>query len=347
MTGVILDRHTGRPVVDPGLRRSLEQRAGGERIIRSLERGRVPIVGAERNPPLYMDVSNAYSGDELGLPWRDVISEGVVGATDLAVTGHAAANSIDVAKGTSWVTGDTNPDLQPTYRCFNDAVVNLGINPDPAQPRRVRVVAQVTDQGFAGSGRTWALSALHGTPAASPVLPAEPASAVSLADVLVPLAAASSAAYTITDLRPRATIGGTLGLRTPHVAVTRAATQAFANTATSTVIYTTVETLADPRNIYSLNAGTGVVTVAEAGVYLVSSTIFWAPGGTGDRLTMLLADGAEYARGYMPGGYSNSTCSYAVWVRAGGLLRTDGFQSSGASVNANSARMTITQLTRT
>jgi hypothetical protein len=28
MTGVILDRHTGRPVVDPGLRRSLEQRAG-------------------------------------------------------------------------------------------------------------------------------------------------------------------------------------------------------------------------------------------------------------------------------------------------------------------------------
>lgn len=346
MGAVILDRHTGRPVVDRDLRARLEAREGGDKILRSLERSRVPILGAERNPPLYMDVSNAYSGDELGLPWRDVISEGVVGATDLAVTGHAAANSIDVAKGTCWVTGDTNPDLQPTYRCFNDAVVNLGINPDPAQPRRVRVIAQVTDQGFAGTGRVWALSALHGTPAASPVLPAEPATAISLADVLVPLAAASSAAYTITDIRPRATIGGTLGLRASHVAVTRAATQTFANNVTSTVTYTTVETLTDPRSIYSLNAGTGVVTVAEAGVYLVSSTIFWA-ASTGDRLTILLSDGTEIARGYMPGGFSNSTVSYAIWVRAGGLLRTDGFQSSGASVNANSARMTITQLTRT
>jgi hypothetical protein len=346
MGAVILDRHTGRPVVDRDLRARLEAREGGDKILRSLERSRVPILGAERNPPLYMDVSNAYSGDELGLPWRDLISEGVVGATDLAVTGHAAANSIDVAKGTCWVTGDTNPDLQPTYRCFNDAVVNLGINPDPAQPRRVRVIAQVTDQGFAGTGRVWALSALHGTPAASPVLPAEPATAVSLADVLVPNAAASSAAYTITDLRPHAALGANVGLRAAALSVTRTAAQSIPTSVTTPVIYTTVETLADPRGIYALNTGTGFVTVAEAGFYLISGTIQFA-AGTGDRLAVLMANGVEVARSYMIGGFTNATAVFACFVPAGQTIHTDAFQSTAGALNVNFSRMTITQLTRT
>lgn len=204
--GVLLDPRSGRPVVDRDLREQLEHR-GWEQVVESLERARRPIYGAERNPPLFMDVSSAYSGDELGLPYRDIMGQGIVLAADLAVTGQAGANSVNIAKGSCWVVGDTNTDLQPTYRMFNDAIVNLGISPDPAQPRRVRIVGQVTDQGFAGSGRLWALQALHGTPAASPVLPAEPASAISLADILVPAAAATSAAYTITDLRSRALIG--------------------------------------------------------------------------------------------------------------------------------------------
>src|SRR6266498_2637149 len=104
---------------------------------------------AEITPPLFQDVSNVYSGDELGLPYRDLVSEGVVQATALAVSQRAAgANlSVDVAAGACWVLGDTNTDRQPCYRCINDAVVNLGISPDPSNPRKVLVVAQVTDEG--------------------------------------------------------------------------------------------------------------------------------------------------------------------------------------------------------
>lgn len=208
MRGVLLERYTGRPIVDPDLREGLRAR-GLDRVAEFIERSRLmpTLEMAERNPPLYMDVNNAYSGDELGLPNRDFIGEGIIAATDLAVTA-GAGNSVNIAAGSAWVLGDTNPALQPNYRVYNDAVVNLGISPDPTNPRRVLVGAQITDQGFAGSGRLWALQAIHGTPAASPALPATPASFLPLADVLVPAAAASSAAYTITDLRSRARVGG-------------------------------------------------------------------------------------------------------------------------------------------
>lgn len=207
MIGVPLDEH-GR-VDHAAIDRLLERRGlDSARELMALARERPGVLNmAEVNPPLYMDVSSAYSGDELGLPNRDFIGEGIVGAGDLVVSA-GAGNSVNVAAGACWVIGDTNPLAQPTYRMTNDAVRNLGITPDPALARRVRIVAQITDQTFSGASRSWALQALLGTPNASPVLPAEPASAISLANILVPAAAASSAAYTITDLRARATVGG-------------------------------------------------------------------------------------------------------------------------------------------
>lgn len=159
------------------------------------------------NTPLYETISNVYNGPALGVPNRDLFGQGIVGASDLAVSAHVGANSVDVAAGVCWVVGDTDPLRQPTYRCFNDAIVNLGISPDPTNPRQVRVVAQVNDADFVGGTRNWQLVAIHGTPAASPAIPAEPASAFTLATILVPAAAASSAAYTITDARARAQIG--------------------------------------------------------------------------------------------------------------------------------------------
>jgi hypothetical protein len=157
--------------------------------------------------PLYMDISGVYSGDEIGLPNRDLVAEGIVGSTSLAVTAHGGANSVDVAAGACWVTGDTDVNHQPTYRVYNDATVNLGISPDPTNPRIVLVVAQVNDATFVGVNRNWQLVAIHGTPAGSPAVPATPASALPLARILVPAAAASSAAYTITDMRVSYGIG--------------------------------------------------------------------------------------------------------------------------------------------
>lgn len=159
--------------------------------------------------PLYMDINSVYSGDELGLPYRDIMGEGVVDVNDLKVSQRAAgANlSVDVAAGACWVLGDTNPAAQPIYRCRNDAVKNLGITPDPTNPRKVIVVAQVIDETFAGSGRLWELQTIHGTPAASPAEPALPSSALKLAVVDVAAGATQIVNANITDARVRAKVG--------------------------------------------------------------------------------------------------------------------------------------------
>lgn len=278
---VLLDSRTGRPIVDRGVRAALDRR-GWRSVVENLERSRRPVFGLERNPPLFMDVSSAYSGDELGLPYRDIMGEGILASTDLAVTAQAGANSVNVAKGACWVVGDTNADLQPTYRMFNDAIVNLGISPDPALARRVHVISQVTDQGFAGTGRVWALQALHGTPNAAPVLPALPASAISLADILVPAAAASSAAYTITDLRTRARIGdGGAAFGGPGAYGYRTADLSIANN-TVTPIPLTVETF-DDEGIHDTAANQANFVIAKAGRYLIVADVYWQAGGTGIR----------------------------------------------------------------
>lgn len=156
--------------------------------------------------PLYMDINNVYSGDEMGLPNRDFMSEGVVGANDYLVTA-GAGNTVNIAAGACWILGDTDTVNQPIYRVINDAVVNKGITPDPTNPRIVLIIGQITDATFSGATRAMVLTALHGTPAGVPAAPALPASAILLSQITVPAAAASSAAYTIVDRRARARVG--------------------------------------------------------------------------------------------------------------------------------------------
>lgn len=160
--------------------------------------------------PLFMDISSVYSGDELGLPYRDIMGEGVVDALsgNLLVTQTGTPGlSVNIAPGAAWIKGDTDTANQPTYRVRNDATVNLGITPDPTNPRIVLVVAKINDQTLTGSGRNWQLSAIHGTPAGSPVAPALPASAIPLASILVAANDTSITTGEITDLRSPAIAG--------------------------------------------------------------------------------------------------------------------------------------------
>ena len=139
---------------------------------------------AEVTPPLFVDSDNAYGADELGLPFRDIVGEGVVEDGDLLVSQRAAgANmSVDVAAGAAWVQGDTDADRQPTYRVYNDATVNLAVTAaDPALDRLDLVIAEVLDSAFTGSSKTWRLRIVDGTPAASPAEPALPDTSVKLA----------------------------------------------------------------------------------------------------------------------------------------------------------------------
>lgn len=335
ISSVLLDARTGRPIVARDLRAALAERGVGH-IAEYLERARLDprLTAAERTPPLYMDVSNAYSGDELGLPNRDMVSEGIVGVTDLAVTGHAAANSIDIAKGTAWVLGDTNTDLQPNYRCFNDAIVNLGISPDATNPRRVLVIAQVTDQAFAGTGRTWALQAVHGTPAGSPVVPATPASALPLANILVPAAAASSAAYTITDLRFRATIGG-------NIVPPSARAYSTVNLATTSGVGLVLNLNAerwDYDQMHDLVTNTSRLTVRTPGNYLIHGQAQFASSAAGTLRTVeILANGAILEQDRRPplGGGYGTQCSATTeaGLVAGDYVELRAFQDSGGALN--------------
>lgn len=164
---------------------------------------------AEITPPLYMDVDGVYSGDEMGLIARDFIGEGVVEAGDLAVTESSPASlNVEVAAGACWVKGDTDANAQPTYRARSSSVVSLAITPDPTNPRKVLILAEVIDSLFAGVTKEWRLRALHGTPAVSPLDPATPASALVLARINVTAADASIIDSQIDDLRPRAQLGG-------------------------------------------------------------------------------------------------------------------------------------------
>lgn len=161
---------------------------------------------AEINPPLYLDQDAAYGAAELGLPYRDIMGEGVVGAGDLAVTDGGTLKS-SVAAGAAWITGDDDTAAQPCYRVRNDAPVLLQHDAADATNARIDlVVARVKDSTFSGVSKLWELAVIKGTPASSPVAPALPSDAIALAEVTIP--AGSGTLGTITDRRTRALVGG-------------------------------------------------------------------------------------------------------------------------------------------
>jgi hypothetical protein len=167
-------------------------------------------------PALFLELANTYHAKELGVLYRDLLSEGIIGPGDLAVSQRAAgANmSVDVADGATWVLGDDDPARQPLYRCRNDAVVNLAIAAaDATKPRVDRIVAHVYDAQFAGAQNKWALEVLQGVATAGAtdvnLLGADAIgnNELELARVVVPAAAASIVNANIVDYRSGARIG--------------------------------------------------------------------------------------------------------------------------------------------
>jgi hypothetical protein len=178
---------------------------------------------AEVTPPLFLNVDGVYGADELGLPYRDLIGEGVLGYGDLRVSQRAAgANmTVDVSAGTAWIMGDTTPLAQPQYRCRNDAVVNLAIGAAHATlPRIDMVVAEVLDSTFTGASNLWRLRVVAGTAGVGSTLDnrtgaaALPDTAILLADVLVAAADTAISDAEIRDRRPYALPGVIPGLLT-------------------------------------------------------------------------------------------------------------------------------------
>lgn len=151
------------------------------------------------------DTAISYSAQD----FRSVIAAltpntGVVRATDLQVSQRAAgANlSVDVASGRALIAGGSIAN-QGTYVAYSDAVTNVSIStPNATNPRIDIIVAQIHDkQADGGTSYGWTLTAIAGTPAVSPAVPATPVSAIKLAEVAVGAAAASIVTANITDRR--------------------------------------------------------------------------------------------------------------------------------------------------
>ena len=140
---------------------------------------------------------------------------GVVGAGDMAVTAGTGM-TVDVAKGLALVRG-TQQETQGSYLTDNNAVQNLTISAsDPTNPRKDLILSKVRDNELGIAGDDGPLVVLAGTPTGGLTAgnatgrPTPPENSLILAEVFVPAAAASSASYTITDLRTRAnSLGGT------------------------------------------------------------------------------------------------------------------------------------------
>lgn len=136
------------------------------------------------------------------------VIEGVGGV--FAVTQRAAgANmSVDIAAGRALIEiTNTNVAHGKTYKVHydSDAVENIVVTAaDTTNARIDRIVLRVdVSQNPNGSASNIAIiENIAGTPAGSPVAPAEPANAITLALVTVPASAASITNAQITDMRP-------------------------------------------------------------------------------------------------------------------------------------------------
>lgn len=140
------------------------------------------------NPPSWLQnlATHTAQGDRLSLG-------GLVGQAGLAAAGQltvvqrgAGANmSVDVGGGTCFVKGTSNT-YQGTYQCTNDGTVNVVLAAaDLSLARKDLIIARVNDAVYAGALNNWTLEVVQGTPNASPVEPALPASSLKLASVHV------------------------------------------------------------------------------------------------------------------------------------------------------------------
>lgn len=162
------------------------------------------------NPPIWQQ-NRQYSA-RLDRTVVDLIfTEGVVnpGGGDFAVSQTSPLSlSVAIATGRAVIQGDDEV-RQGKYLIVSDTVLNVPITAAPVAPnsRIDRIVLQVNDP-VAGSVRTPAneaeIVAIAGTPALSPVAPALPATAISLATVAVASGATTITNANITDTRTAA-----------------------------------------------------------------------------------------------------------------------------------------------
>lgn len=129
-------------------------------------------------------------------------SGGVRGSGDLVVTQNGTPNmTVQVSAGEVYIPG-TSTTYQGMYYGLNDGAISLSLSAsDPTNPRIDLVAAVIQDSTYAGGANQWVLQLITGSPAATPSVPALPASAIAIARIAVAANATSIVNANITDVR--------------------------------------------------------------------------------------------------------------------------------------------------
>lgn len=165
---------------------------------------------ALRTPPSWLqNGSHPAENDRLtttGVIWR---TGGVADFGSMRVSQSGTpAMSVSIAAGHAMIAG-TQTANQGLYIAYNDGATTVAIaTASPTLPRIDRICVVVQDAFYGGTANNQVIyQAVTGTPNASPVAPAAPNNAVTLALVAVAANATSIVDANITDSRVTATLG--------------------------------------------------------------------------------------------------------------------------------------------
>jgi len=156
---------------------------------------------AVTNPPVFIQ-GGSHPAEDVRRMFAALTKddEGVVAASDMAVAEKGTPDmSVDISAGRAWIKG-TESTFQGTYFVESRAAENVAVTAaDATNPRIDLVVAKVEDSVESGAVDAWSLVVVAGTPAGSPVAPAQPASSLLLATVAVAALASSIVDANITQ----------------------------------------------------------------------------------------------------------------------------------------------------
>ena len=244
--------------------------------------------------------------------------------------------SVLVATGGCFIKGDDTSN-QGLYLMFNDgnSTVTLA-TADATNPRIDIIVAWVKDGTEGQAGDTSVIDKVTGTPAASPSAPATPATALKLAEVLVPAAASSVVNANITDFRSVFTLGGRLGAGSRQFTGFRAQKSSNQNVSNSNAIKITFNTTEyDTNTLFASNKMT--VPSGMAGFWDIRAGLGWDgnSGGSRRRIYIYLNGNPYRSSTAPPSGTVNSTCD--IWatmsLAVGDFIEIYGFQDSGGGLD--------------
>jgi hypothetical protein len=263
-----------------------------------------------------------------------VLQEGVNslnGFGDLAVTATGTGLQTAIARGGCYIKGDDGTD-QGLYHGYNDATVNITLDAaDGTNPRIDLIVARVKDTEYGISGDVVVVEKVTGTPAASPVEPTLPPTALKLASILVTNGLVTLTAGNITDKRYSARFARN------YVKAYRS-TQLAIPDSTATNVRFNSET-EDNWNMHVSGTNDYRFTVPVAGVWQFEGVVQFANSPTGDRRLDVMLNGVIVARIVVPAAsnVSNPGIPFFIAVRANATdyFSVQAWQNSNGSLDVN------------